>query len=109
MGAGTNISGGGVIGGPEALEEEKRKASTDAPAGTEGEVEHPATLIDTEIETLYSGFQKRRKSFQSDEGRDFGESIEWQEAEARAKRLKREEAKVRALNSTGRVDFSIQE
>lgn len=71
--------------------------------------EHPPTLIDSEIRTLYAGFQKRRRSEQSDEGRDLGQRPEWQEAEARAKRLQREEAKVRALNSNGRVDFSIQE
>ena len=71
--------------------------------------EHPPTLIDGELETLYSGFQKRRRSQQSDGGRDLGESAEWAEADERAKRLKREEAKVRALNPNGRVDFSIQE
>lgn len=71
--------------------------------------EHPPTLIDSEIETLYAGFQKRRKSQQSDEGRDLGSRPEWQDADARAKRLQGEEAKVRALNSNGRVDFSIQE
>lgn len=71
--------------------------------------EHPPTLIDSEIETLYAGFEKRRKSYQSDETRDLGESAAWMEAEERSKRLKREEAKVRALNSNGRVDFSVQE
>ncbi|KAI4100122.1 MAG: hypothetical protein LQ339_005644 [Xanthoria mediterranea] len=75
---------------------------------TDGE-EHPPTLIDSEIQTLYAGFQKRRRSEQSDEGRDLGPRPEWQDAEARAQRLQREEAKVRALNSNGRVDFSIQE
>ncbi|KAL8927390.1 MAG: hypothetical protein Q9172_001388 [Xanthocarpia lactea] len=75
---------------------------------TDGE-EHPPTLIDSEIETLYARFQKRRQSEQSDDGRDLGERPEWQDAEARAKKLQREEAKVRALNSNGRVDFSIQE
>ena len=109
MGAGTNIAGGGVVSGPDALEEDKKKARLNVNTGNDSIVEHPATLIDTEIETLYSGFQKRRKSQQSDEGRDLGESAAWQEAEARARRLRREEAKVRALNSNGRVDFSIQE
>lgn len=71
--------------------------------------EHPPTLIDGEIETLYAGFQKRRKSQQSDEGRDLGENAEWAEADDRARRLRREEDKVRALNANGRVDFSIQE
>lgn len=75
---------------------------------TDGE-EHPPTLIDSEIQTLYAGFQKRRRSEQSDDARDLGHRPEWQDAEARAKKLQREEAKVRALNSNGRVDFSIQE
>jgi len=90
-GAGTNISAGGVI------------------SGQEQNQEHPPTLIDTEIETLHAGFEKRRKSHQSDEARDLGESSAWMEAEDRSKRLRREEAKVRALNSNGRVDFSVQE
>ncbi|KAF4551441.1 DDHD domain-containing protein 2 [Elsinoe fawcettii] len=71
--------------------------------------EHPPTLLDTEIETLYAGFQRRRKSVQSDGGRDLGQSAEWEEAEKRARKLKQEELKVRALNSNGRVDYSIQE
>lgn len=89
--AGTNASGGGVI------------------SEQEQDQEHPPTLIDTEIETLYAGFEKRRKSHQSDEARDLGESSAWMEAEDRSNRLRREEAKVRALNSNGRVDFSVQE
>ena len=109
MGAGTNIVGGGVISGPEGLDEERKKAAVNAAMGIESNVGRPPTLIDTEIETLYSGFQKRRRSHQSDEARDLGESPEWQEAEDRARRLRREEGKVRALNSNGRVDFSIQE
>ena len=76
--------------------------------------EHPPTLIDAELETLYGGFQNRRKSVQGDaESRDLGAgsigSEEWQEAEERAKRFKREEDKVRRLNSNGRVDYAIQE
>ena len=71
--------------------------------------EHPPTLIDSEIETLYSGFEKRRKSVQSDEAQGLGESDERVEAEERSKRLRREEAKVKALNRSGRVDFSVQE
>lgn len=76
---------------------------------SEQNTEFPPTLIDTEIETLYAGFEKQRKSHQSDESRDLGESAAWVEADERAKRLKREEEKVKALNSNGRVDFSIQE
>ena len=119
LGAGTNISGGGVIAGPEALAEDKAKALQEVAAHggdastAESKIEHPITLLDTEIETLYSGFQRRRKGGEKDAGeskREFGgESAEWMEAEERAKRLRREEAKVRLLNGNGRVDFSIQE
>ena len=120
MGAGTNITGGGVISGPEALEEDRKRAAQKDASDGKGEhskgsaqasLEHPPTLIDTEIETLYAGFQSRRKSHSNSEEsrRDFGDSHEWQEAEERARRLRREEEKVRALNSNGRVDFSIQE
>ncbi|KAF2753594.1 DDHD-domain-containing protein [Pseudovirgaria hyperparasitica] len=75
-----------------------------------GEIgEHPATLIDSELETLYAGFQKRRKS-QQEEDRELDEqSAEWAELEERSRKLRREEAKVRALNPNGRVDYSIQE
>lgn len=75
---------------------------------------HPPTLIDAEIETLFSGFEKRRKSVQGDAGsRDLGSGPlgdpTWREAEERGKRLRREEEKVRRLNSNGRVDYAIQE
>lgn len=87
--------------------QQKRSPSTGV--GEDQDAEHPPTLIDSELQTLYAGFEKRRKSHQSDEARDLGESAAWMEAEDRAKRLRREEAKVRALNSNGRVDFSVQE
>lgn len=66
------------------------------------------TLIDGEIETLYAGFQKRRRSggsAASDEPSGLGLEME----QERARKLKREEAKVKALNSNGRVDYHIQE
>lgn len=85
------------------------KKNPSDPTLPEINAEHPATLIDSEIETLYAGFQKRRKTVTTDQARDFRESAEYQQAEDRARQLRREEAKVRALNSTGRVDFSIQE
>ena len=85
-------------------------ASESGPKSSDNVIdEHPPTLIDGEIETLYAGFQKRRKSQQSDGARDLGENPEWAEADERARRLRREEEKVRALNANGRVDFSIQE
>ena len=127
VGAGTNISGGNVIATrTDAIkaaevraqtEDKKRKLGDElssstatpaaAPAAAAGE--HASTLMDTEIETLYAGFQKRRKSLQSDEGRDLGESVEWSALEERARKLRAEDRKVRALNTNGRVDYSIQE
>ncbi len=91
------------------LEERRRKMGSYVIAeGEEGE--HPSTLIDGEIETLFAGFQKRRKSQQSEDGsRDVEKDLEWQELEERSRKLKKEEAKVRSLNSNGRVDYSIQE
>ncbi|KAF2088473.1 hypothetical protein K490DRAFT_39399 [Saccharata proteae CBS 121410] len=116
VGVGTNI-GAGVISPVNSTttppsdtevagEERKRKLAQDGIQN--GDVgEHPPTLIDSEIETLYSGFQKRRKSQQSEN--DLVEQEEWAEMEERSRRLRREESKVRALNSNGRVDYSIQE
>lgn len=111
VGAGTNISAGGVISDVPSLQredtnEKKRQLAEDtAAADRDGTGQNAPTLIDDEIETLYAGFQKRRKSHQSDQGID----NDWIEAEERGKKLKREEMKVRALNQNGRVDFSIQE
>ncbi|KAK8236595.1 DDHD domain-containing protein [Phyllosticta capitalensis] len=120
-GAGTNISGGVIsstasptTADPESANEERRRKlaqqsdASKTESGDEGQ--HPPTLIDSEIETLYSGFQKRRESQVSDaDKRELGENPEWQELEERSRKLRREEAKVRALNSNGRVDYSIQE
>lgn len=83
-----------------AAEAEKRKE------GSTEESVHPPTLIDDEIETLYAGFQKRRKGAEGEEGEGEEERLA---AEERAGMLKVEEAKVRALNATGRIDFAIQE
>ena len=73
-------------------------------ADRDGKGTNAPTLIDDEIETLYTGFQKRRASHQNDAG-----DQEWSEAEERGKKLRREDAKIRALNQNGRVDYSIQE
>lgn len=89
-------------------------AAADAVAGGGGTEKdtagvHPPTLLDSEKVTLYAEFERQRKSLQSDGSRDLGESAEWMESERRSKKLRAEESKVRALNSNGRVDFSIQE
>lgn len=97
VGAGTNI-GSGVI-SPKNLnasvagntnEKKKQLAEDTAAADRDGKGQSPSTLIDDEIETLYAGFQKRRES------RD--EEDEWPKAEEKGRKLRREEAKVRALN-----------
>ncbi|KAF2722365.1 DDHD-domain-containing protein [Polychaeton citri CBS 116435] len=73
--------------------------------------QHPPTLIDGEIETLFSGYEKRRKSTQSLDPSPLApsDSEAQAEAEERGKRLRREEEKVRRLNTNGRVDYAIQE
>jgi hypothetical protein len=90
------------------INEERRKRlgqETIVP-GEDGE--HPPTLIESEVETLFAGFQKRRKSnAESEDGT--AQDLEWQELEEKSRKLKKEEAKVRSLNSNGRVDYSIQE
>ncbi|KAI4732508.1 hypothetical protein E4T50_16918 [Aureobasidium sp. EXF-12298] len=114
LGAGTNVAGGTVPVAP-ATNTKIDKVEGDTTdklvgdAQRAGEIgERPPTLIDAELETLYAGFQNTRKSAQIDVDHDMAES-ERAEAEERGRKLKKEEAKVRALNSNGRVDYSIQE
>ncbi|KAI7107945.1 hypothetical protein KC352_g36661 [Hortaea werneckii] len=127
MGAGTNVSAGVIPTAPlssteatqqeiNAVNEDKQEqiANDALAAGKKGQ--HPPTLIDAEIETLYAGYEKRRKSAQSDSEASGGlggaasmGNHEWKEAEERAKKLRREEEKVRKLNANGRVDYAIQE
>ena len=109
IGTGMNVSIGSVVSAEDLQDNASKSQPTKETSGEGQAVEHPPVLIDGEIETLYAGFQKRRRSQSSDEEKHLGSSPEWQDAEDRAKRLRREEAKVRALNSNGRVDFSIQE
>ncbi|GAD98304.1 DDHD domain-containing protein [Paecilomyces variotii No. 5] len=63
--------------------------------------EKPQTLIEPELETLYEGFRKTRD--------EKSKTSDFLENEERARKLKIEEAKVRSLNSNGRVDYSVQE
>lgn len=89
-------------------EERRRRLGQETIA--EGEYgEHPPTLIESDIETLFTGFQKRRKSQPTDDSEHDTKDLEWQELEERSRKLKKEELKVRRLNSNGRVDYSIQE
>lgn len=112
-GAGTNILGGGVLSpdppaGSGSDDKKRALAERTMQGGGRRDGVDAKTLIDDEIETLYSGFQKRGKKERSrSRARDTSEA----EADASLKEvmLRREERKVKALNSTGRVDFSIQE
>lgn len=67
------------------------------------------TLIDTDMETLYDGFQRRRRSHASTGSATEANELNYELEQEKAKRLRKEEAKVRALNSNGRVDYHIQE
>jgi hypothetical protein len=132
-GAGTNVSagvipadGGGGGGGGKVLSDKERSEKTAermrmlaVNGGRESGKE--ATLIDDELETLFSRFQKNRVDMASssssgkekDGGKDRGPLTlsheKWVEEERKAQRLRREEMKIRALNRNGRVDYCIQE
>ncbi|KAF2134869.1 DDHD-domain-containing protein [Dothidotthia symphoricarpi CBS 119687] len=115
LGRSTTYSAEAVLGSNEPtsafINDERRRRleqETIAP-GEEGE--HPPTLIESDIETLFAGFQKVRKNsaLTEDGKRNVEKDLEWQELEERSRKLRKEEAKVRALNANGRVDFSIQE
>jgi hypothetical protein len=109
VGSGTNISSGGVIPANASIAHNAEQLAQGNLTIDQGDVgEHPPTLLDTDIETLYSGFQKGRKS-QSGDAEKGMDTAEWREMEEQAKKIRREEGKLRALNSNGRVDYSIQE
>lgn len=124
-GAGTNISAG-VIADSNALSEAERSEKTAermrklASGAANGA--GAGTLIDDELETLFSTFQKNRADMasnndggkESDKGTTVSDSValnreKWAEEERKAQRMKREELKIRALNRNGRVDYCIQE
>ncbi|KAK6076783.1 DDHD domain-containing protein [Seiridium cupressi] len=117
-GAGTNITGGGVISDATAQQKQTearkkalaRRTTSTTMARLSKEDSDSATLIDDDMETLFSQFQKKRVEAMSraDEAQKaLGD--EWAEEEAKAQKLRKEEMKVRALNRNGRVDYSIQE
>ncbi|KAI0171217.1 DDHD domain-containing protein [Pestalotiopsis sp. NC0098] len=119
--AGTSgkTSGGAVISDTTAQQKQTearkkalaRRTTTSTSVPTLGHEESDcATLIDDDMETLFSQFQKKRVEAMSraDEAHKvLGD--EWKEQELKAQKLRREELKVRALNRNGRVDYSIQE
>lgn len=130
--AGTNIAAPGLMSpsvealsdaakAEKAAERKKqlaRRAGTDARVSDSG---NEVTLIDDELETLFSRFQKKRVDLAKDESgtktptatdaklaTTFDEDA-WKQEEKKALKLRREEMKVRALNRNGRVDYTIQE
>ncbi|KAK4126746.1 DDHD-domain-containing protein [Parathielavia appendiculata] len=136
-GAGTNVSAGVIPAeGSKVLMDAERSERTaermrQLASGREGGNGKEATLIDDELETLYSRFQKNRvaiaasssssKEMDTDgekdapnSGKERGTATtlsreQWLEEERKAQRLRREEMKIRALNQNGRVDYCIQE
>lgn len=108
-GAGTNIAAGGVITdtdkmGEKAAERKKQLADSTSLEGPASPSGNNPTLIDDELETLYSKFEKSRAdAVKADENRKM------QDEERKARKMRMEEGKVRALNRNGRVDYSIQE
>lgn len=132
--AGTNILGGGVMNpaltdAARAEKAEVRKRELALSRSNTGlgrgervsESGNEVTLIDDELETLFSRFEKKRVSLAEGKEEDGGEGREkkenereveirdWKEEEKKAQKLRREERKVRALNRNGRVDYTIQE
>jgi len=100
---------GGDAAAPSAMpvaDEKKQQAIAEA-AMSSADPTYKPTLIDSEVETLYAAFQRRgrrpSRSQISDDGEYSGAST------TQDRKMQREEAKVRALNSNGRVDYSIQE
>ncbi|KAJ5400418.1 hypothetical protein N7465_010907 [Penicillium sp. CMV-2018d] len=80
----------------------RRSQSGSVQHGSDGSDDHYQTLIESDLETLYDGFQKSRSVHH-------GESPDPDADTNQDRRLKFEDAKVRALNANGRVDYSIQE
>ncbi len=106
LGASSSASNGDIQAPLVIADGKKQQAIADA--AKVSDPDHVPVLIDTEIETLYAGFQKRRRSHASTAS-DEPSGLEYEMEQERAKKLKREEAKVKALNSNGRVDYHIQE
>lgn len=85
-----------------------RRTQTVVTPGTSHDSEdHLQTLIDSDLETLYDGFQKSRSLPKKDNA---SSSVDIElGTEDQERRLRFEDAKVRTLNTNGRVDYSIQE
>lgn len=117
-GAGTNIStSSGVISRQDSTTSLSQKAAerkrqlAEEQGGRKSISGNDMTLLDDDLETLYSKFQKGRADRIREEGdvNDEADREDWLAQENKAARVRKEEMKVRALNRNGRVDYSIQE
>ena len=111
-GAGTNIAGGVISPESPKMSDAQRSEKTAEKMRQLAKAGHDVTLIDDELETLFSKFERKRLDMAhaaKDGGSTAAAREEWVKEEAKAQKLKREEMKVRALNRNGRVDYSIQE
>ncbi|KAJ6151615.1 hypothetical protein N7470_007212 [Penicillium chermesinum] len=86
-----------------------KRTQSGSPREASQEDEHFHILIDPDIETLYDGFQRGRA--EAKEGQDVSseQAASGNPPEEQDRKMKFEDAKVRALNANGRVDYSIQE
>ncbi|KAG9502663.1 hypothetical protein J7337_005496 [Fusarium musae] len=92
----------------EVTDARMKKLADSASVPDSGAGDRNPTLIDEEIETLYSNFQKNRTVPNKDQ-ETTGTGTETSDDDKKARKMRKEEAKVRALNRNGRVDYSIQE
>lgn len=93
----------------EGIQRQQSKSSSGGDIASSHPDRHP-TLIDSGLETLYEGFQKTKEDEKAgSHGASGNLSLENGAPEDRLRKMRIEDAKVRALNNNGRVDYSIQE
>jgi hypothetical protein len=102
---GDDPSAGGAIGKQSDDKSHKRTQSGSVQHGPHESDDHYQTLIESDLETLYDGFQKSRSDRKSQASSTDPDT----DPEDQERKLKFEDAKVRALNANGRVDYSVQE
>ena len=108
MAGAMEIAGEGGTGREKALEKDGTQVSENT--GSESKRSHDdSDAAHSQDETLYTGFQRHQSEGQQGGHVNSDSSPEWQQAEMRARQVRVEQAKVKALNANGRVDFNIQE
>lgn len=85
----------------------KELADKSNPPGRTSVSGNDVTLIDYDLETLYSQFEKGRSKAEQPEQE--AAPVGGGEQDVKARKMRHEEAKVRALNRNGRIDYAIQE